>query len=121
MSAFSPIVNTPSELISPSTFPSISSSFWNLIDPLISTSLESTSLPVCSAIGFLSVVGDVVGDCVDDTGAGLCSSRGRWVAPLPGSSRPALNDPSPIEDKGFCGMNFFSTLQYVHRRARCQL
>ena len=22
---------------------------------------------------------------------------------------PALNDPSPIDDMGFCGMNFFST------------
>ena len=25
------------------------------------------------------------------------------------SSVPALNDPSPIDDMGFCGMNFFST------------
>src|SRR6266487_6374999 len=40
LSAFSPIVSTPSELISPSTFPSMRSSFWNLIEPLISTSLE---------------------------------------------------------------------------------
>src|SRR6266550_9504975 len=52
MSAFSPIVKTPSELISPSTFPSMRSSFWNLIEPLISTSLERMSLPPCSAIGF---------------------------------------------------------------------
>src|SRR6266446_1832502 len=52
MSAFSPIVSTPSELISPSTFPSMRSSFWNLIEPLISTSLERMSLPPCSAIGF---------------------------------------------------------------------
>src|SRR6184192_2356487 len=49
MSAFSPTVSAPSELISPSTFPSIKSSFWNLIVPLISTSLERTSLLESSA------------------------------------------------------------------------
>src|SRR6266705_3224590 len=52
MSAFSPMVKTPSELISPSTLPSMRSSFWNLIEPLISTSLERMSLPPCSAICF---------------------------------------------------------------------
>jgi hypothetical protein len=45
ISAFSPTVKTPSELMSPSTLPSMSSSFWNLIEPLISTSLERMSLP----------------------------------------------------------------------------
>ena len=38
-SAFSPIVSTPLDLILPSTFPSMRRSFWNLIEPLISTSL----------------------------------------------------------------------------------
>src|SRR5437016_11627155 len=96
MSAFSPMVRTPSELISPSTLPSMRSSFWNLIEPLISTSLDRMSLPECSAIYFF---GSIVG-------VALGSSRG--ARPL-FSSVPALNDPSPIDDMGFCGMNFFST------------
>src|SRR5436190_3067230 len=96
MLAFSPMVRMPSELISPLTFPSMRSSFWNLIEPSISTSLERMSLPECSAIYFFgSIVGVARG-----------SSRG--ARPLP-SSVPALNDPSPIDDMGFCGMNFFST------------
>jgi len=33
---------------------------------------------------------------------------------------PALNDPSPIDDMGFCGMNFFSTPQYDNTRWLCQ-
>src|SRR3954471_8232293 len=54
------------------------------------------SLPECSAIYFFgSIVGVARG-----------SSRG--ARPL-FSSVPALNDPSPIDDMGFCGMNFFST------------
>src|SRR2546421_7629115 len=64
--------------------------------PSISTSLERMSLPECSAIYFF---GSIVG-------VALGSSRG--ARPL-FSSVPALNDPSPIDDMGFCGMNFFST------------
>jgi hypothetical protein len=44
MSAFSPIVSTPLDLILPSTFPSMRSSFSNLIEPLISTSLGITQV-----------------------------------------------------------------------------
>src|ERR1051325_9329247 len=110
MLAFSPIVRMPSELISPLTFPSMRSSFWNLIEPLISTSLERMSLPECSAIYFF---GSIVGD------AALCGSRG--ASPL-FSSVPALNDPSPIDDMGFCGMNFFSIgRHYGNTNCRCQL
>jgi hypothetical protein len=54
------------------------------------------SLPECSAIYFF---GSIVG-------VALGSSRG--ARPL-FSSAPVLNDPSPIDDMGFCGMNFFST------------
>src|SRR5213075_2314260 len=108
MLAFSPIVRMPSELIPPLTFPSMRSSFWNLIEPSISTSLERMSLPECSAIYFFgSIVGVARG-----------SSRG--ARPLP-SSVPALNDPSPIDDMGFCGMNFFSTARhYGEATLRCQ-
>src|SRR6478672_4499436 len=107
MLAFSPIVRMPSELISPLTFPSMRSSFWNLIEPSISTSLERMSLPECSAIYFFgSIVGVARG-----------SSRG--ARPL-FSSVPALNDPSPIEDMGFCGMNFFSTWHYGNTPPDCQ-
>src|SRR2546430_16849164 len=96
MLAFSPMVRMPSELISPLTFPSMRSSFWNLIEPSISTSLERMSLPECSAIYFF---GSIVG-----------VARGSsWGARPLFSSVPALNDPSPIDDMGFCGMNFFST------------
>src|SRR4051812_25925920 len=109
MLAFSPIVRMPSELISPLTLPSMRSSFWNLIEPSISTSLERISLPECSAIYFFgSIVGDVVRG----------SSRG--ARPLLFSSVPALNDPSPIDDMGFCGMNFFSTRHYGERAPDCQ-
>src|ERR1700719_2950705 len=106
MSAFSPIVSTPSELISPSTFPSIKSSFWNLMEPLISTSLERMSLPECSAIYFWCSVVDVLG----------CSLGAVRLV----SSDPEINDPSPIEDMGFCGMNFFNTRYYWHSPNRCQ-
>src|SRR5438477_11778677 len=65
------------------------------MEPLISTSLERMSLPVCSAIYFWCSVVDCLG----------CSpGAGRLV-----SSEPEVNDPSPIEDMGFCGMNFFNT------------
>src|SRR2546423_12643489 len=96
MLAFSPMVRMPSELISPLTFPSMRSSFWNLMEPSISTSLERMSLPECSAIYFF---GSIVG-----------VARGSsWGTRPLFSSVPALNDPSPIDDMGFCGMNFFST------------
>src|SRR5450631_1054805 len=85
----------------------MSNSFRNLIEPLISTSLERMSLPECSAIYFL-------GSIVD--GVGLGSSR--WVRRF--SSVPALNDPSPIDDMGFCGMNFFSTPHYGNIGSLCQ-
>jgi len=65
------------------------------MEPLISTSLERMSLPVCSAIYFWCSVVDCLG----------CSLiAGRLV-----SSDAEVNDPSPIEDIGFCGMNFFNT------------
>src|ERR1700750_2685201 len=68
------------------------------------------SLPECSAIYFF---GSIVGDAV------LCSSR--RASPL-FSSVPALNDPSPIDDMGFCGMNFFSIgRHYGNTGCRCQL
>src|SRR3954453_11374638 len=66
------------------------------------------SLPECSAIYFF---GSIVGD------AALCSSR--CASPLL-SSVPALNDPSPIDDMGFCGMNFFSTGHYGKSASDCQ-
>jgi len=31
------------------------------------------------------------------------------------SSLPALKDPSPIDDRGLCGMNFFNTRYYCER------
>src|SRR5207248_11365355 len=80
----------------------------NLMVPSISTSLERMSLPECSAIYFF---GSIVG-------VALGSSRG--ARPL-FSSVPALNDPSPIDDMGFCGMNFFSTAHYGNGRVACQL
>src|SRR5947209_12528112 len=66
------------------------------------------SLPECSAIYFF---GSIVG-------VALGSSRG--ARPL-FSSVPALNDPSPIDDMGFCGMNFFSTRHYGNTASACQL
>src|SRR5262245_60469379 len=98
MSAFSPTVNAPSELISPSTLPSIKSSFWYLIVPLLSTSLERTSLPECSAINFLGSVG---------WDHGWSPQAGRLV-----SSPPELSDPSPNDEIVLCGMNFFNTHHY---------
>src|SRR3954470_1800548 len=69
------------------------------------------SLPECSAIYFF---GSIVGD------AALGSSR--RASPLLFSSVPALSDPSPIDDMGFCGMNFFSIgRHYGNTRCRCQL
>lgn len=59
ISAFSPTVRTPLETISPSTLPSMISSFVNLIEPLISTSAERTFLVAeISAMVCLLVVVD---------------------------------------------------------------
>src|ERR1700737_4115284 len=106
MSAFSPTVNAPSELISPSTLPSIKSSFWNLIVPLISTSLERTSLPECSAINFLYSLVVVFGWSPE---AGFLES-----------SFPQLTDPSPIDEIVLCGMNFFNTHHHCNGYSHCQ-
>src|SRR5436190_23117902 len=65
------------------------------MEPLISTSLERMSLPVCSAIYFWCSVVDCLG----------CSPEACRLV----SSEPVVSDPSPIEDMGFCGMNFFNT------------
>src|SRR5436309_15903661 len=105
MSAFSPTVSAPSELISPSTLPSMSSSFWNLMVPLISTSLERTSLPECSAINFLYSFGCDFG----------WSPWDRFE-----SSPPELSDPSPIDEIVLCGMNFFNTRYYCDGYSHCQ-
>src|ERR1051325_7769055 len=105
MSAFSPTVNAPSELISPSTLPSMSSSFWNLMVPLISTSLERTSLPECSAINFLYSFGCDFG----------WSPWDRFE-----SSPPELSDPSPIDEIVLCGMNFFNTYHHCNGYSHCQ-
>src|SRR5437762_14379761 len=106
MSAFSPTVNAPSELISPSSLPSIKSSFWNLIVPLISTSLERTSLPECSAINFLY-------SFVEDFGWSPYADRLE-------SSPPELSDPSSIDEIVFCGMNFLNTRYYCNGYSHCQ-
>src|SRR2546421_6839494 len=76
--------------------------------PSISTSLERMSLPECSAIYFF---GSIVG-----------VARGSSLGARPlFSSVPALNDPSPIDDMGFCGMNFFSTAgHYGNAAPACQ-
>src|SRR5581483_2402450 len=89
-----------------STLPSMSNSFLNLIEPLISTSLERMSLPECSAINLLYSIGDCFGDSL---------KAGRLF-----SSDTEASDGSPIDDIGFCGMNFFNTQDYWIDVARCQ-
>src|SRR6059058_920818 len=112
ISAFSPTVKTPSELMSPSTLPSMSSSFWNLIEPLISTSLERMSLPPWSAIGLgfgfeLSIM----------FGFGTNSSRlARWLW----SSGTGVRGSSRIGGAGLCGTNLLSMCSNVTLADACQ-
>src|SRR5437764_15245810 len=73
--------------------------------PLISTSLERTSLPECSAINFLYSFG-----CDFDW-----SPWYRFE-----SSPPELSDPSPIDEIVLCGMNFFNTRYYCNGYSHCQ-
>src|SRR5438552_4021502 len=73
--------------------------------PLISTSLERTSLPECSAINFLYSFG-----CDFDW-----SPWDRFE-----SSPPELSDPSPIDEIVLCGMNFFNTHHHCNGYSHCQ-
>lgn len=89
MRAFSPTVSEPSELISPSIFPSTTRSFEKRILPLISTSELSTLRPL--GLGELGRE-DGVDEPPDGELAGLSVFEGR---PVDG-----------VSDSGFCPITF---------------